>query len=275
MISKHPINSIFPAKWEMYEDKDIGIIFKYPPDLEIIERGFDISLKSKDGAIVSSSININRYFGFGGQGGVENIIKQIGHDPNVKTISENGKTAVITFWPKYPGDKRLYVISGDALFDVELYNVDPNKFLKSLKFTKLQALAEYNIIPGEEFKIVVNQKHGYQIDIPNNLGVSFNSEGVVFQEPYYFYPSSYSSPIISITVASTSIKSVNDALYANYNKFEKNIIVDGSKGALGNLIDQYPNVKVVYVLKNGMLYTINVQGIEYEKVLAGFKFLNQ
>ena len=271
------IKQVLPLRWLTYQDNNIGITFKYPPNLKTVERGFDISLNTDEGVSVPIGINIGRYFGFGSQGGIENIIKQIGHDPNVKTISENGKTAIFAFQSEYPENKRLYIVSDDALFDIELYNIDPNEFLKNLEFTKPQVLFDYKTIQNKSNKTIVNLKQGYQIDIPNNLGISFiefspNNIGVSFSEPYYFRPISSLTPIISVDVVPTSLKDVKDAFFVGSSKFEKNITVDGVNGALGGLVEE-SNIKIVNILNNDLLYSIIVQQTDYTKVLEGFKFL--
>ncbi|MBI2474191.1 MAG: hypothetical protein HYV68_00655, partial [Candidatus Taylorbacteria bacterium] len=206
-----------------------------------------------------------------------------------------GRTGVITksIRDYSPDDNSVYILVDDALFFVGLNGIDLIKFFNGIKITKPQILSGYKIISEKNHKTFINPKRGYQIDIPNDAGVSVRairtalggSSGVIddniavsVSQPYFGSGPNSGIDFI-ITVASSSEQSVQGMINARNMTFEKNIVVDGAKaylshvGNLGNSFDEYPNEKVVYILKDGTLYLISVQSADYKEILAGFRFL--
>lgn len=280
--SNYPAYFTLPVRWTTYQDKKMGIVFKYPSDLNPYFSGNDpnISLESLDHG---KQISITRLFGFGAQDWVKDVFiseTYASTTATIQTFSVNRKIAVMEFWPDSPEEKTLYIPVDDAVFTIRFWNIDTKKFLRSLKFTKPQVLVNYKMFSGNGHKTFVNSKRGYSIDIPNSFGFVVekvsgaffqNDNAILFREPYDGPGSS-----IFVTVASSTKNSLTGVINTSREKFEKNITVDGMKAVItysANSIEEFPDYKTVYILKNGLLYDINMQYIDYEKVLAGFKFL--
>ncbi len=269
--------------WKTYEDKSIGISFKYPSSFIEDEFGGGLIMFSSHENNTYQAVKINRSFGFGLEKTTENVFKALKLDPEpaIEKIKVDGKDAILATEPYDNTEKTMYVLVEDALFVISLYKVDPLRFYKSLSFDGTQSPSDYKTESvSSTTKRFVDLKYKYQFDIPSNFGYVVHDRainlGLPFEGP---------GPRISLYVIPAPImKATGDgsdesqSYFSETEVFEKKIKIDGISAVVTHTrgrAEEFPYYKNTRFVTEDYFFDINTQYLDNEAFWKSFRFINE
>jgi hypothetical protein len=137
-----------------------------------------------------------------------------------------------------------------------------------------ESLQEVEIDRGEKANVLVNKTYGYSIEYPTNWAFYINDKRrITFADPANDFPSPHFSVTVGTTSASEAVELKGHLEYVRYESDDTigqySAIVTHRAGD----IEDFPKEKILYVVKNSLVYEIEVDYMGPEAVWKSFKFI--